>query len=151
MKTNRLLSVLIALLLLVPLSMTTSCSEEDAPELTHSLDELSGSWVWDFNDDTPSFDVTVSKTSSSEIVISNFHNMGGESITVKVSGTSLSFSGELAGGELKITEGTGSIINGWEGMTLSYLGTDGDGEQRYDITLTKGNTVSKKARFRYAQ
>ncbi|MBQ5512107.1 MAG: hypothetical protein IIT83_00345 [Bacteroidales bacterium] len=147
MKTSKLFRVLIALLLLAPLSLMTSCTEEDAPELSHSLDELSGSWVWDFNDGTSPFDVTVTKNSSSEITIENFHNMGGETITMKVSGTALSFSGELAGGELKITEGTGSIINGWEGMTLSYLGTDGDGEQRYDITLTKGNVVSKKAKF----
>ena len=147
MKTNKLILALIVMLLALPLLMVTSCSEEDAPELTHSLDELSGTWIWDFNDDTAPVDVTITKVSSSEFVIDNFHNMGGESITVKVSGTSLSFAGELAGGELKISEGTGSIINGWEGMTLSYIGTDSDGELHYNITLTKGNIVSKKVRI----
>ena len=146
MKTNKLINVLVALLLILPLLTVMSCSEEDAPELTHSLDELNDSWAWDFNDGTTPVEVTISKVSDSELLIENFHNMGGETISVKVSGTSLSFAGELAGGELIISNGTGSIINGWQGMTLSYTGTDADGEMQYDVTLTKGYTIAKKAK-----
>lgn len=146
MKTNRLFNVLAALLLMFPLCMVTSCSEEDAPELTHSVDELSGDWTWDFNDDSAPVKVTVTKISSNEIAIDNFHNMDGDRITMNVSGTSLSFSGSIAGDALTISEGIGTIINGWQGMTLSYLTTDSEGEQeRFDITLTKGYNVAKKA------
>ena len=147
MKTNRLINALIAVLLMLPLLVTTSCTEEDAPELTHSLDELDGDWTWDFNDDQPPVKVTVYKTSSNEIVIENFHNMDGDRITLTVNGTSLSFSGTLADGALTISEGTGSIINGWEGMTLRYICADYEESIQYDITLTKGYYISKKAKI----
>ncbi|MBQ4408757.1 MAG: hypothetical protein II852_17300 [Bacteroidales bacterium] len=148
MKTNRLLNVLIALLLLVPLSVMTSCSEEDAPELTHSLDELSGTWTWETTDGREelgdAFLVTMKKHSSNQIAIVGFHGQEDEEVYVTVSGTSLSFEGEIVDGNIIITGGTGTIINGWESMTISYHWESNGVEGDISASIERGEKTSSK-------
>ena len=144
MKTNRLILALFALMLALPLLVMTSCSEEDAPEFSHSLNDLNGSWVWETTsgDFADAFDVTIAVESDTKFVINNFLNLG--NIPVTVSGTSLSFSGEFADGS-KVQAGTGTISNGWETMTISFDYFDGEDTQKGSASLNKGKLPTKKS------
>ena len=153
MKTNRLINTLFVLLLMLPVLTVTSCSEEDAPTYAHSSDDLvSGdagpNWTWTTvqGDDIfgEYFVVTIDKLSDSQFVINNFGGAG-DAITVTMSGTSLTFSGELANGA-KIEAGTGSITNGWATMELSFT-YNGEDTQDCKATLQHEKALSKKVRI----
>ena len=148
MKTNRLFNVLIALLLLVPLSVMTSCSEEDAPEFSHSINDLVGSWKWETtaSQDFPDVcNVMISVISDNKISIDNFANTD-EAIeaTVSEDRKSFTFSGELAGGNMIITNGKGTIGDSFETMTISFEYDLGDGPLSCSASVQKGIYAKKK-------
>ena len=122
-----------------------SCSE-DAPEYQNSAKDLVGKWTWntDAGDLNDIFDVTISQQDESTIKISNFHNLG-YSIDAKISGTTISFSGEL-GSQFEVRNGTGTISNGYQRIKLKYECYDEDEEtsENVEATLNVG-VVSKKA------
>lgn len=144
MKTRMSINTLFALLLMLPLLALTSCSKEDAPELQHTLNDLSGTWTWETTDgDFPdAFEVTITAESDTKFVVNNFLNVS-DPITVTVSGTSLTFSGELSDGST-IKSGTGTITNGWETMNISFIYNDGESDQTGGARLDKGRMISKK-------
>lgn len=147
MKTNRFLNVLIALLLLVPLSVMTSCTEEDAPEFTHSINDLVGSWKWDTteSEDFTQFNVTISVISDNKISIDNFANTS-EAIeaTVSEDRKSFTFAGELADGNMIITDGKGTIGDSFETMTIRFDYDLGDGPLSCVASVQKGMYAKKK-------
>ena len=147
MKTNRFLNVLIALLLLVPLSVMTSCTEEDAPEFSHSINDLVGSWKWDTteSEDFTQFNVTISVISDNKISIENFANTS-EAIeaTVSEDGKSFTFAGELADGNMIITDGKGTIGDSFETMTISFKYDFGEGPLSCTASVQKGIYAKKK-------
>ncbi|MCR5453642.1 MAG: hypothetical protein K6F33_01470 [Bacteroidales bacterium] len=159
MKTNRLINkILVALLLMLPVFATTSCSEEDAPTYSHSLNELvsgdaGANWEWttDQGDDvmSPYFGVTITDISDTQFTIDNFCNAGGPMI-VYVSGTQLTFSGELVDGSL-IKAGTGSITNGWQTMQLTFTYENEETSQDCSVTLEHKEVISKKAAAKTAK
>lgn len=147
MKTNRLLNVLIALLLFVPLSVMTSCSEEDAPEFSHSINDLVGSWKWDTteSEDFTQFNVTISVVSDNKISIDNFANTS-EAIeaTLSEDRKSFTFAGELVDGNMIITNGKGTIGDSFETMTISFEYDLGDGPLSCSASVQKGIYAKKK-------
>lgn len=147
MKTNRLFYVLIALLLLVPLSVMTSCSEEDAPEFSHSINDLVGSWKWDTteSEDFTQFNVTISVVSDNKISIDNFANTS-EAIeaTLSEDRKSFTFAGELVDGNMIITNGKGTIGDSFETMTISFEYDLGDGPLSCSASVQKGIYAKKK-------
>jgi len=147
MKTNRLFNVLIALLLLVPLSVMTSCSEEDAPEFSHSINDLVGSWKWDTteSEDFTQFNVTISVVSDNKISIDNFANTS-EAIeaTLSEDRKSFTFAGELVDGNMIITNGKGTIGDSFETMTISFEYDLGDGPLSCSASVQKGIYAKKK-------
>lgn len=150
MKANRLIIKLLVLLLALPIMAVTSCSEEDAPTFSHSAEDLisgnsGANWTWTtiqgediFGD---YFGITIDKISDSKFIINNFGGAG-DQITVNLSGTSLTFDGELANGA-KIENGTGSITNGWETMQLAFT-YNGEETQDCSVTLQHEQAISKK-------
>ncbi len=147
MKTNRLFNVLIALLLFVPLSVMTSCSEEDAPEFSHSINDLVGSWKWDTteSEDFTQFNVTISVVSDNKISIDNFANTS-EAIeaTLSEDRKSFTFAGELVDGNMIITNGEGTIGDSFETMTISFEYDLGDGPLSCSASVQKGIYAKKK-------
>ncbi len=145
MKKNRIINTLIVLLMAITATMTTSCTEEDAPEFAHSLGDLEGTWTWETTDgdEFTDFEVTISTISDTKIEIGNFGNQD-ESMPVTVSGTTLSFAKELS--TMNITGGTGSITNGYATMEISFQYDTGDGPQTCRATLQNTRMVSKKQR-----
>ena len=151
MKTNRpLINALFALILMLPLFAMTSCSKEDAPEFSHSTNELvvgnsGATWTWNtVSGDLPdAFEVTIDKLSDTEFAINNFASVDGDRITVKISGTSLTFSGEVASGPT-IKEGTGTIKNGWATMDISFIIDNGEEQISCSATLEHEKMISKK-------
>ena len=147
MKTNKLFNVLIALLLLVPLSVMTSCSEEDAPEFSHSINDLVGSWKWDTteSEDFTQFNVTISVVSDNKISIDNFANTS-EAIeaTLSEDRKSFTFAGELVDGNMIITNGKGTIGDSFETMTISFEYDLGDGPLSCSASVQKGIYAKKK-------
>lgn len=147
MKTNRIFNVLIALLLLVPLSVMTSCSEEDAPEFSHSINDLVGSWKWDTteSEDFTQFNVTISVVSDNKISIDNFANTS-EAIeaTLSEDRKSFTFAGELVDGNMIITNGKGTIGDSFETMTISFEYDLGDGPLSCSASVQKGIYAKKK-------
>ena len=135
-----------AAMLLCAAAAMQSC-EEDAPTFTHSATELESSWQWNTTegDAAEYFQVEIRQLSDNEFSIANFHNLDGEEITVSISGTSLSFQGEFYDGAVVISNGKGTITNGWLTMTLEYdCSTDGETEH-FKAELNKGTVLSKKA------
>jgi len=126
--------------------MMQSC-EEDAPTFAHSASDLEDYWQWDTKEgDGGYFQVSIKQISDSEFSIVNFHNLDGEEMKVSISGSSLSFSGELVDGNVVISNGTGNITNGWITMTLEYdCTTDGETEH-LKVQLDKGKVISKSAK-----
>jgi len=154
MKTNRLLNVLIALLLLVPLSLMTSCTEEDAPEFSHSVNDLVGgsagsTWTWNtVSGDLPdAFEITIQNVSDTQFIIDNFAGVGGDKMTVTISGSSLTFSGDVTGGSVK--DGIGTIKNGWATMDISFTIDYGDEPISCSATLEHEKMISKKTVLHY--
>jgi len=147
MKTNRIFNVLIALMLLVPLSVMTSCSEEDAPEFSHSINDLVGSWKWDTteSEDFTQFNVTISVVSDNKISIDNFANTS-EAIeaTLSEDRKSFTFAGELVDGNMIITNGKGTIGDSFETMTISFEYDLGDGPLSCSASVQKGIYAKKK-------
>jgi hypothetical protein len=139
--------VLIALLLLVPLSVMTSCSEEDAPEFSHSINDLVGSWKWDTteSEDFTQFNVTISVVSDNKISIDNFANTS-EAIeaTLSEDRKSFTFAGELVDGNMIITNGKGTIGDSFETMTISFEYDLGDGPLSCSASVQKGIYAKKK-------
>ena len=147
MKTNRFINVLIALLLLVPLSVMTSCTEEDAPEFSHSINDLVGSWKWDTteSEDFTQFNVTISVISDNKISIDNFANTS-EAIEATVSDDrkSFTFAAELVDGNMIITNGKGTIGDSFETMTIRFDYDLGDGPLSCVASVQKGMYAKKK-------
>ena len=150
MKTNRLFNALIVLLMMLPVFAMTSCSEEDAPEFSHNANELVGgnagaTWTWNtVSGDLPeAFEVTIDKISDTEFVINNFANVDGDRVTVKMAGTSLTFSGEVASGPT-VKAGIGTIKNGWATMDISFTIDNGEEEINCSATLEHEKMISKK-------
>ena len=147
MKTSKLFNVLIALLLLAPLSLMTSCTEEDAPEFSHSINDLVGNWKWDTteSEDFSEFNVMISVISDNKISIDNFANTD-EAIeaTVSEDRKSFTFSGELAGGNMIITNGKGTIGDSFETMTIKFDYDLGDGPLSCVASVQKGQYAKKK-------
>lgn len=154
MKTSKLFRVLIALLLLAPLSVMTSCSEEDAPEFSHSVNDLVGgsagsTWTWNTTagDLAEAFEITIQNVSDTQFIIDNFAGVGGDKMTVTISGSSLTFSGDVTGGSVK--DGTGTITNGWATMDISFTIDNGDELISCSATLEHEKMISKKAILHY--
>ncbi len=167
MKTNRLFYALIALLLMLPVFSMTSCSEEDAPTntdeeksrnalyqqdaptYTHSVADLNGTWLWETteSEDFSEFYVYISQGSASdEIIISNFGGQSKEeTITAKVSGTTFTFAGVLNGGEMEIKNGIGTIMGGYQSISISFEYNVGEGDQVCKANLSSQKELSKKA------
>lgn len=151
MKTNKLFNALVVLLLALPLFALTSCSEEDAPEFSHSAKELvdgnaGSTWTWNtVSGDLPdAFEVTIEMNSDTEFTIVNFANVDGDRVKVKMSGTALSFDGdEVTGGIVK--GGAGTIKNGWATMDISYS-IEGEDSESFSATLEHEKMISKKAK-----
>lgn len=149
MKTSKLFRVLIALLLLAPLSLMTSCTEEDAPEFSHSINDLVGNWKWDTteSEDFPEcFNVMISVISDNKISIDNFANTDEaiEATVLSEDRKSFTFSGELAGGNMIITNGKGTIGDSFETMTISFEYDLGDGPLSCSASVQKGIYAKKK-------
>ncbi len=115
----------------------------DSPSQSHSLGELSARWVWETieGDAASNFGISIEQISENEIRIVNFLNLDGESITANVDNGKLSFSGEMAGGNLMITNGTGNITNGWINIQLEYDTYDGDISEHHRVMLSKGSEL----------
>ncbi len=133
-------------LLILAGTITLHSCEDDAPEFSHSAQELADSWVCTVleGDAADGYQMEILTLGDNEISIKNFHNLDGEEITVKISGTSLSFSGELMDGNVIIENGSGNISNGWLTMTLTYdITADGETEHM-KVQLDKRKALSKK-------
>ena len=128
MKKNRIINTLIVLLMAITATMTTSCTEEDAPEFAHSLGDLEGTWTWETTDgdEFTDFEVTISTISDTKIEIGNFGNQD-ESMPVTVSGTTLSFAKELS--TMNITGGTVDVTTTGDGAWFNYKWICYDGNQ----------------------
>lgn len=115
----------------------------DAPQQTHSIQELNSKWVWETTegDAATNFEVKIEQQSDTEIRIINFMNIDGESITATVEDDLIKFSGELAGGNLLIQNGKGTITNGWINIQLSYNTFDGDTSEQFKVMLSKGEAL----------
>lgn len=138
-------SIMAAALLLVGVCTLQSC-EEDAPAYSHSIAELATSWVWNTQegDAADDFQVEIEQVSDNEFYIVNFHNLDGEKMLVNVSGSKLSFAGEMVDGNVVVENGTGNISNGWITMRLEYdIVTDET--EHFVVELNQGKAQSKKA------
>lgn len=113
--------------------------KSDAPQMTHSLADLNASWVWETTegDAASDFAISIEQVSDSEIRLVNFLNLDGEAITAQVDGNDITFEGELAGGNLIIRNGSGSITNGWITIQLRYDTYDGDETEHHEVMLSK--------------
>lgn len=111
----------------------------DAPQMAHSLDELSATWIWETTegDAASDFAISIEQVSDIEINIRNFLNIDGECITAQVDGNSITFGGELAGGNLVIKNGKGTITNGWINIMLSYDTYDGEETEHHEVMLSR--------------
>ena len=124
-------------------------ADDPNSDISHTFGDLEGSWMWETTEGDDNlgekFDISISKKLDTKFVINNFGNFC-ESIVVSVSGTSLSFAGRLCDGDVVIYNGTGSIINDGEEMTISYyLYVKSDEEtEHYSAILHKGKLPSKK-------
>lgn len=117
--------------------------QQDAPRQAHALQELSAQWIWETQegDAASDFAVRIEQASDNEIRIINFLNIDGEAITATAQGDSLKFEGELAGGNLLIQKGTGTITNGWTSIQLEYETFDGESTERQKALLSKGTEI----------
>lgn len=136
---------MMAALLLTGMAAMQSC-EEDAPAYSHSVSELATSWVWNTQegDAADDFQVEIEQVSDNEFYIVNFHNLDGEKMLVTISGSKLSFAGEMVDGNVMVENGTGNIGNGWLSMKLEYdIVTDET--EHFVVALSQGKAQSKKA------
>ncbi len=137
---------IVAVLMLLGFAVSMQSCEEDAPEFAHSLGELEGDWQWKtVEGEADYFGVSIKQISDNEFSIVNFLNEGGDEITVNVDGSSLSFEGSLVDGNLIISNGKGTITNGWLTMTLEYDCTSDGESEHFKVQLNKGKVISKKA------
>ncbi|MCQ2250525.1 MAG: hypothetical protein MJZ66_05395 [Bacteroidales bacterium] len=138
---------IVSILMILGFALAMQSCEEDAPEFAHSLGELEGDWQWNTEegDAAEYFGVSIRQISESEISIVNFHNTAGDELSASVSGSQLSFEGELVDGNIVISNGKGTITNGWLTITLEYDCTS-DGETEHTkVQLNKGKVLSKSA------
>ena len=152
MKTNKLIGAFIVLIMMIPVLAITSCSE-DAPSYSHSSSDLIGgdngnTWTWTTTEgDLPeAFEVTIDVISDDKFAINDFANVGGDRIEVQItdiqaSSAKLAFSGDVTGG---VVEGTGSIINGWATMNISFVIDYGEEKVSCEATLEHTKMISKK-------
>ncbi|MCQ2250526.1 MAG: hypothetical protein MJZ66_05400 [Bacteroidales bacterium] len=120
-----------------------SAFQQDAPQQSHSLQELATKWMWETvdGDAASDFAISIEQVSDNEIEIVNFLNIDGERITAQVNDNQLTFQGEMAGGNLLIQNGSGNITNGWINIVLEYDAYDGESTEHHKVMLSKGREL----------
>lgn len=142
----------VAAMLLMPAAGLVSC-QEDAPELMHKTAELAHKWMWTTTegDAADVFEVSIEADSDTEITVVNFHNADGERMVMKVTGTEVSFGGDLLEGAMKVENGKGIITNSWLKLSIEYdIIAEGETDH-IKAELTEDKVMAKKAKSSVAK